>query len=276
MSREPRRIGGSGDPLVLIHGLGDSWNTWLPVLDALERRHRVLALDLPGFGDAPPLPAGVAPTVSALADHVEREMDAAGFETAHLAGNSMGGWISLELARRGRARSVVALSPAGAGTRRENAYSRRLFGVARAVTVPLAPVADAVARPALLRAILFGAFFARPTRLDPAEAAHRLRRFVRAPGFHATRDWLFSHRASGLHEVTCPVAVAWGSRDLVLLPRQAARFIAQMPHARLIRLAGLGHVPMPDDPGQVAQVILGGSVGTDEPGGARGGRFRSD
>lgn len=104
---------GSGEPWVLIHGCGASLGCWAPVLPALAVRHEVLAVDLPGFGDTPPLPAGVPSTVPALVDAVEGQFDALGLKSVHVAGNSMGGWIALELARRGRARSVVAIAPAG-------------------------------------------------------------------------------------------------------------------------------------------------------------------
>src|SRR5688500_8806710 len=105
--------GGAGEPLVLVHGIGHTWRGWKPMLPELERHFDVLAVDLPGFGHSAPLPAGQACTPEELADAVEQAMDAAGFETAHLAGNSLGGWIALILARRGRARTVTAISPAG-------------------------------------------------------------------------------------------------------------------------------------------------------------------
>ena len=99
--------GGSGPPLVLLHGFLDSWRTWELVLPALERRHDVLAPTLAGHAGGPPLAGdiGERPVV----DAVERTMDEAGFETAHIAGNSLGGYVALQLAARGRAESVVAL-----------------------------------------------------------------------------------------------------------------------------------------------------------------------
>ena len=101
--------GGSGEPLVLIHGIGHTWRGWRPMLPLLEERFDVLAVDLPGFGRSEPFPSGVLSTPEALADAVEDEMGRAGFERAHFAGNSLGGWVSLELARRGRAETVTAL-----------------------------------------------------------------------------------------------------------------------------------------------------------------------
>src|SRR5215212_11211404 len=105
--------GGSGEPLVLIHGIGHTWRGWKPMLPSLEERFDVLAVDLPGFGRSEPFPAGFDSTPEALADAVEDEMGRAGFDRAHIAGNSLGGWIALELARRGRAETVTAISPAG-------------------------------------------------------------------------------------------------------------------------------------------------------------------
>ena len=256
MSRDPRRLAGSGEPLVLIHGLGHSRRAWLPVLDALESRHEVLSLDLPGFGEAPPLPSGIAPTVPALTDFVEREMDAAGFDSAHIAGNSMGGWIALELARRGRARTVVAISPAGGGSPRERAYSRYAMKAFRAVTRVVSHVAEAVAIGGPTRTVFFGMFFARPNRLPREDAAYTLRAYARGPAFPAACDWLFTNQAQGLEEIACPVTIAWGTRDLILFPRQARHFLAGLPDARLVTLDGLGHVPMSDDPARLAEVIL--------------------
>jgi pimeloyl-ACP methyl ester carboxylesterase len=108
---------GEGEPLLLVHGLGLSWGSWKPVLPLLTSEHHVLALDLPGFGSAPPL-HDRTPIVAALTDAVEAELDRADFDRVHVAGNSLGGWIALELARRNRATSVVALSPSGLETPR--------------------------------------------------------------------------------------------------------------------------------------------------------------
>ena len=244
------------EPLVLLHGLGDSKRTWEPLLAELEHRHAVLALDLPGFAEAPPLPAGVAPTVPALADAVEREMDAAGFAAAHLAGNSMGGWIALELARRGRPRTVVAISPAGGGSRRERAYARNLMKATRVLTRAVAPVAELVAIPGPTRSLLYALFFARPNRLSRERAAHALRAYARSPAFPSACDLLFAGRAEGLEQIDCPVTIAWGTRDRVLLPRQARYFKSRIPHARMVVLERLGHTPMADDPPRMAELIL--------------------
>src|SRR5215213_2318896 len=116
---------GSGPPLVLIHGIGSQWQMWQPVLDRLARERDVIAVDLPGFGDSPPLPG--TPSVEALAGAVAELLGELGIERPHAAGNSLGGGVALELGRRGDARSVCVLSPAGFGTMREGRWTRRVL-----------------------------------------------------------------------------------------------------------------------------------------------------
>lgn len=250
------RRAGSGEPLLLIHGIGSTWRVWKPVLELLEERHDVLAVDVPGFGHSPPLPEGVTPTPRALADAVEAALDATGWEAAHIAGNSMGGWLALELARRGRAHTVVALSPAGMWTARENSYSRAMLRLQHAVARRLAPGAELLTRSAIGRTLLFSGVASRPWRADPEEAAEALRLFAGAPGFAATLEAMTGDRPRELGTIPCPVRIAWGSRDTLLFPRQAARFVRAIPNAELIPLPGLGHVPMGDDPQAVADAIL--------------------
>ena len=107
----PAHRGGSGPPLVCLHGFTGSWRTWELVLGALERHHDVLAPTLPGHAGGPPLEGEVSDDL--MADAIARAMDDAGFQTAHIVGNSLGGHVALQLAARGRARSVVAFAPAG-------------------------------------------------------------------------------------------------------------------------------------------------------------------
>src|SRR3954451_18599286 len=108
MSRVVESCPVSAEPLVLLHGLGGTWRVWLPVLGQLESHHRVFAPTLPGHAGADPLPLGSAVSVAALVDALEAQLDDQGIHRAHIVGNSLGGWLALELARRGRARSVVA------------------------------------------------------------------------------------------------------------------------------------------------------------------------
>jgi pimeloyl-ACP methyl ester carboxylesterase len=247
--------GGAGEPLVLVHGIGHTWRGWKPMLPALERHFDVLAVDLPGFGHSPPLPPGIASTPEALADAVEVAMDDAGFQTAHIAGNSLGGWIALILARRGRARTVTALSPAGLAHGREGAFGR---GVLRGMrwAARSAPVPDGLLRNPIGRTLFAGPSLARPWRADPDDLIEQTRLFADAPGFDATLSHTLDAQAAGLDQIRCPVLVLWGTRDLILLPRQGRRFERLIPQAELRYLKGLGHTPMSDDPDRLASAIV--------------------
>ena len=250
------RRAGDGEPLVAIHGIGSCWQVWKPVLPALEERHDVLALSLPGYGLSEPL-AG-EPTVPALLDSVEEAMDAVGWDTAHLVGNSMGGWIAAELAARGRARTVVGTSPAGMWTDKEKRYSRAMLRQSRAAAERLAPHANRITATAAGRRLAFGLTYAHPERLDPADAAYAIERFAASPSFPRTLAWMEEGKPMprGLHEIDCSFRVVWGTRDMLLPPRQAPRWIDHVKGAELEMLPGAGHVPMGDEPARTAKLIL--------------------
>ena len=250
------RRAGEGEALVAIHGIGSCWQVWNPVLPALEERHDVLALDLPGYGRSDPV-AG-EPAVPALVDSVEEAMDAAGFETAHLVGNSMGGWIAAELAARGRAKTVVATSPAGMWTAKEMTYSRTVLRRSHAAAQRLAPHAERITATAAGRRMAFGFTYARPERLDPADAAYAIKMFAGSPSFRRTLDWIETGKEMprGLHSIDCPFRVVWGTRDLLLPVRQAPRWARHVRGAEVVRLPGAGHVPMGDYPEETAAKIL--------------------
>jgi pimeloyl-ACP methyl ester carboxylesterase len=250
------RLAGEGEPLLLIHGIGSTWRVWKPILERLEASHEVLGVDVPGFGRSAPLPPGTRPTIAAMADALERALDAAGWDQPHVAGNSMGGWLALELGRRGRAATVVAISPAGMWTDKELAYSRGTLKFQHAAATRIAPYADTLTRTALGRTLVLGAVASRPWRADPADAAEALRLFAGAPGWDTTLDELTKDRPRDLGSIECPVRIVWGSRDTLLIPRQADRFVREIPNAELVRLPGLGHVPMGDDAEAVADSIL--------------------
>jgi pimeloyl-ACP methyl ester carboxylesterase len=246
--------GGSGEPLVLVHGIGHTWRGWKPMLPRLEQRFDVLAVDLPGFGHSPPLPPGEASTPERLADAVASAMDDAGFEDAHLAGNSLGGWISLELARRGRARTVTAISPAGLAHAREQDLGKGvLLGMrflARAMPAP-----EAILRNPVGRTLFAGPTLGKPWRADPDDLMEQSELFANAPGFDATLPHTLRRQVAGLNEIRCPVLLLWGTKDVILIPRQGRRFERLIPGAELRYLKGLGHVPMSDDPEGLARGI---------------------
>jgi pimeloyl-ACP methyl ester carboxylesterase len=251
--------GGSGEPLVLIHGFSGTRTMWEPVLAELERGHDVLAVSLAGHVGGPQLPADTQASVSALIDAVERDMDVAGFDTAHLVGNSLGGWIALELARRGRARSVVALSPAGgweAGTRAETRL-RKLFARNHRLSKALLGHVDSLMRRPRVRRALLRQLVAHGERIPATAAAQLVRDAVACPIYFELMEGILRDGPPRTFEgIAAPVLLAWGSRDRILpSPRYSRRMRDLLPAAEWVELRGLGHVPMSDDPELVARTI---------------------
>lgn len=254
---------GRGEPLVLIHGIGHHWQGWRPVVARLADGFDVLAADSPGFGASPPLPPGVDPTVEAYADAFAAWFGELGLERPHVAGNSMGGAIALELARRGAVRSAVAISPAGFWTPAERRFCQLSLGLLANMPGPVRPLVVRAAASPAGRTALFGQLFARPWLIPAEEAQATLRDAWAAPAFPGALAAFDRHdfaRPEELRAAGVPVTVAWGTRDrLLLYGRQAPRARAALPWARHVDLAGLGHVPFHDDPGMVAAVIRSGT-----------------
>src|SRR5215212_11034830 len=119
------------EPLLLIHGFTDTAGTWRDLIPRLEPHHTVLAPTVTGHHGGPPLPEDMGDPTAAMADGLERVLDDAGHAKAHIVGNSLGGFLAFEMACRGRALSVVALSPAmGWETDEAPARTRRQFEIA--------------------------------------------------------------------------------------------------------------------------------------------------
>lgn len=248
---------GAGEPLVLIHGIGHHWRAWSPVISELAREFDVLACDSPGFAGSAELPAGVPRTVPAYADAFAAWFADRGLDRPHVAGNSMGGAIALELARRGVVRSAHAVSPAGFWTTAERRYAQGVLAGLAAVPRAARPGVLALARTRVGRTVLAATLYGRPWRTPADEAVATFRDAWAAPSFHAAlRGFDLYDFADGAELDDVPVTVSWGSRDL-LLPywRQAPRAEHLLPRARHVTLRGCGHVPFTDDPALCAAVI---------------------
>jgi pimeloyl-ACP methyl ester carboxylesterase len=250
---------GQGERLLLIHGIGGEWRTWDPLLDMLAAERDVIAIDVPGFGGSPPLPAGRRPNVPALAgavaDFVREEVTA---EPVDVAGHSMGGWIGLELAKLGVARRVTAVAPAGFWTRGEAEYGRAVLRLTVWLSRNHAPLLDrGLARPRV-RAALVAGQFGHPGRV-PAAPVRRMREvLVASTGYDDTLAAMNDERFSGGPEIGVPVTIVWGTRDTLLLPRQAPRAAREIPGAELVWVEGGGHFAHWDDPQLVARTVLRG------------------
>ncbi|MER5962252.1 alpha/beta fold hydrolase [Streptomyces sp. NPDC002057] len=250
---------GAGEPLLLLHGIGHHWQAWEPVLDILAAERDVIAVDLPGFGASDELPEGCPYDLSTVGHVLGAFTGALGVERPHVAGNSLGGLLALQLGKEGLVRSVTALSPAGFWSEGERRYAfvtlRAMRGAAR--SMPL-PVIERLSRTPAGRTVLTGSIYARPARRSPEAVYAETLALRGATGFRETLDAGGSVRFRD-DLPTVPVTVAWGSRDRLLLPRQGVRAKHTLPGARLVRLPGCGHVPMNDDPALVARVVLDGS-----------------
>jgi pimeloyl-ACP methyl ester carboxylesterase len=244
--------------LLCIHGFNASWHNWDPVVNGLRRHHRVHVARLAGHADGPALPTGVAPTGAALADQLERDLDSVGVERAHLVGNSLGGWLALELAARGRALSVTALSPAlgwePAGMHlRTLALKLFLGGQLMTRGAPLLPV---LLRSALGRRALLKFAVAHGDRVSTEAALDFTDDMAECTIFKPLKRWLLDAEHT-LGPIDCPVHIAWAELDaLIPLHPYAARFSSLVPHAKRSVLPDVGHVAMYDDPGLVIRTVL--------------------
>ncbi|MEV0908408.1 alpha/beta fold hydrolase [Streptomyces hokutonensis] len=250
---------GSGEPLLLLHGIGHHRQAWDPVVDILAAERDVIAVDLPGFGASPALPEGLAYDLSTTAAVFSAFCEALGLDRPHIAGNSLGGLLALELGREKVVRSVTALSPAGFWSQAERRYAFGVLLTMRQIArrMPL-PMVERLSRTVAGRTALTSTIYARPGRRSPEAVVAETLALVNAPGFDDTlragTTVRFTDDLPGL-----PVTVAWGTQDRLLLRRQGVRAKHLIPRARLVRLPGCGHCPMSDDPALVARVILDGS-----------------
>ncbi|MFI6466407.1 alpha/beta fold hydrolase [Streptomyces sp. NPDC050538] len=250
---------GRGEPLLLLHGIGHHRQAWDPVVDILATERDVIAVDLPGFGASPALPEGLAYDLTTTAAVFRGFCEELGLERPHVAGNSLGGLMALELGREKVVRSVTALSPAGFWSQAERRYAFGVLLTMRQIArrLPL-PLVEKLARTTAGRTALTSTIYARPGRRSPEAVVAETLALINAPGFDDTlragTSVRFTDDIPGI-----PVTVAWGTRDRLLLRRQGVRAKQLIPRSRLVRLPGCGHCPMNDDPALVARVILDGS-----------------
>jgi pimeloyl-ACP methyl ester carboxylesterase len=244
---------GSGPPLILVHGLGGSGPLWRPVVSELESRRDVIVPDLPGFGRSAPLPPDIPATAANLAKPVAALCEELDLGIPDAAGNSLGAWVCLELAKRGRVRSVAGISPAGLwsnplGPRR---VERQRLG-RRIRPLLAALLATRRGRNALLRTSV-----AHPDRV-PADAARDLvLSYVDSPGYEAANEAMRAAPFEHEGKVDVPVTLAWGEDDRLVRPPSRTRM---PPGTRMLTVPGWGHTPTWDDPEGVARLLLAAST----------------
>lgn len=245
---------GDGPAIVFVHGLSGSWPNWLEQLPAFAQDHRVIAMDLPGFGHSP-MPREQI-TISAYGRTLDGLLETLGVDAATLVGNSMGGFVSAELAIAypQRVERLVLVSAAGISTYRHRdveriePYLRRVAPMVAAYTGWTAARSDWVARRPGLRNLTLGLVTRHPSRLPAALAAEQLRGAGK-PGFmqalRANIDYPVKER---LPEIACPTLIVWGDEDKVIPVGDASVFEELIPNSRKAIFEGTGHMAMLERP----------------------------
>jgi pimeloyl-ACP methyl ester carboxylesterase len=251
---------GAGPPLVLLHGWGDSADTWRPLLDRLGRiGRRALAVDLPGFGKAAPLgPGAMLPQLDAFAGALVEEVG----EPVVAVGNSLGGATALRLAERAdlRLAGIAPIAPAGLDMPRWFEVIERdpVVRTLLALPVPIPP-------PLLQRTVgevYRRLAFSRPLAADPlvvsSFAAHHRDRAAVSRLLASGRRLLPELTAGPFehHRVRCPVLVVWGTRDRMVSHSGAQRLVDGIPHARVELLEDVGHCPQLEATERLADLLL--------------------
>ena len=252
---------GGGEPVVLLHGFTGHWRHWKPVLRGLVARYEVIAPTLSGHHGGPAYPSGMGlEKVADAGDSLERHLDELGVGTAHFVGNSMGGSLAIELAKRGRARSVVAISPGGGwelGGAEPERIARFFARQMRMIRASRKQIPRLMRRPRA-RKLAMRDIMRRGELMSPKDAVDMS---LDPLGCTVVNDVLASLRAGRAHvedldKVATPTLVAWAELDRVLpLATCSARFKREIPNAECRVLPHVGHVPMWDDTRLVVKTI---------------------
>ena len=244
---------GSGEPLLLLHGMGSSRRDFTAVADLLAERFDVLDVDLPGVGRSPAL--APRPRVAVLTDAVEATLDAAGVGQVHVLGNSLGARVALELAVRGRARSVVAIAPSGLNVPPERVSQGAGMALARVVTRTTEPLIEPLSRSAVGRTTLLAPLKARAWSTSPEEAIGMCEGFADSREFWRTLVWgLLLDVPRGLDRIDCPVTLVQGVADWVA-SGQTVRYLPLVPRSRFRPLLWAGHAPQSDRPRTIVRLV---------------------
>ncbi len=245
---------GVSQTLVFVHGLSGCWANWLEQLPVFAAQHRVIAVDLPGFG-ASPMPASNI-SIAGYARLLDGLLGELSVDAAVVVGNSMGGFIAAELAIAvpQRVERLVLVSAAGISTH-ANPGATRAVPVLRRMERILAMTggwaaskSDAFARRPRLRDAALNVVARHPSRLPAALAAEQIRGAGK-PGFmQALQDTLEYPVRERLPEIACPTLIVWGEKDRLIPVRDADVFAELIPNSRKVIFEDTGHVSMIERP----------------------------
>jgi pimeloyl-ACP methyl ester carboxylesterase len=253
-------LGSGGPTVLLLHGLGGNWTVWLENLPALAARHRVIAIDLPGFGHSPPASDGIS--IPGYARTVERFCQELGLEAVVLVGSSLGGWVAAELTLRIPAlvQALVLVDAAGIVPTVTERWKALALMESAALTAPLAPrFRRAVASRPKLRTMALRYTVDRPAALA-ADLVYMALPAVPDPGFGpafvaARRSWSDAW-CDRLTEIECPTLIVWGARDSLLPLRQGREYARLLRNSRLLVIEEAGHLPMLEQPTRFNAALL--------------------
>jgi pimeloyl-ACP methyl ester carboxylesterase len=245
---------GSGTPLVLLHGIGHRREAWDPIIDRLAEHFDVIAPDLSGFGQSPAFAGEVPYTMENACEHLANQFAEWGITKPHVAGNSLGGALSLELGSRGLVSSVTALSPAGffGHVGRLQALVPLFLLRFLAFTTPK-PVLRHLANRDWGRRLIGWVLYAHPERHTAEETYGDALALKHATAFERTAMAGVSYAFDS--QVPVPTTIAWGTKDRILPYVQSKTARERLPQARHVDLPNCGHVPMGDDPDLIIRII---------------------
>jgi pimeloyl-ACP methyl ester carboxylesterase len=245
---------GDGPPVVFVHGLSGSWQNWLEQLPVVAREHRVITLDLPGFGYSP-MPHGEI-SIAGYARMLDALLGELGIDAAAVVGNSMGGFIGAELAIAfpQRVERLVLVSAAGLSTHNDPRTVRampalvRLERIIAASAVWVASKSEAVVRRPRLREAAMNLVVAHPGRLPAVLAAEQVRGAGK-PGFIPALEAVVGYDVRDrLPEIACPTLIVWGDRDRLITVGDADVFEELIPNSRKVVFEDTGHMAMLERP----------------------------
>jgi pimeloyl-ACP methyl ester carboxylesterase len=240
---------GEGPPLLFVHGLSGCWQNWLENIPHAARTHRVIAVDLPGFGGSPMPREPIS--MPSYGRFLDRLCDVLGIEAAAVVGNSMGGFVAAELAVTAPQRVERLVLVSSAGIANESLRREPVLAGARVVALTAGWAVsrhESFARRGGLRRLALDLVVAHPRQL-PAPLAFELMQGSGKPGFLPAMEAILEHRLRDrLREIACPTLIVWGAKDRIIPVRDADDFEQLIPNARKVVFPDTGHVPMLERP----------------------------